>query len=520
MFTGPSAKYTAISIDPGARAGTDGSRRASSRRLRRDATRRWARRMAVRMSFVTGMVVLRVRRLCCRAPESLRSDDRRATRQRHPADGQPPHRVRRSAVGGPALAHTGEPGAQSTGVSPPARDLDRGPRADVQRTEHRGQVAPGEEHPVPGVQPDVLGVPRGVDRGVVGDEVPGVPGASTGVPDAPRELDALVRVEVRRTPAADRAVDVHRQDHGALPHGEHRRRVRRCTLADARHPAAGVGDAGRVDHPRLHETERRVPFEQRDGIAQEGRRRDRGVVVEEEHVVAVHDLGAGVATGRDPDVLGQCERTHALRQTGGRPAVADADDVELDVLLCEDALQAPAEVVRPGALRQADDRDAGPLAVRDRVAPGRAGRHARTRFDEMIARKCPAVARTASGSSAPTRIRSASGWPITSPSRAKTNARIDSSTEWYSRWNGRKRAALRSDASRRPEGTVPASRRSTSFSSPAFARATCTMSLSALLSTITSPRAQPMVVHIQSAPWIGHVAARTPSAIGISPSVV
>ena len=56
---------------------------------------------------------------------------------------------------------------------------------------------------------------------------------------------------------------------------------------------------------------------------------------------------------------------------------------------------------------------------------------------------------------------------------------------------------------------------------PAFARATCTMSLSALLSTITRASANPAVVQPKSAGnSSGQPAARMPSTIGISASVV
>lgn len=60
MLTGPSAKYTAISTDPGAGFGADGSRCASCRRLRRDVRSRSTSRRAVRRSLMIDMVVLRV----------------------------------------------------------------------------------------------------------------------------------------------------------------------------------------------------------------------------------------------------------------------------------------------------------------------------------------------------------------------------------------------------------------------------------------------------------------------------
>ena len=112
---------------------------------------------------------------------------------RHPAR-QPPNHARRRG-----------------GIPRPAQHLDGRPRADVERHEHRGQVAAREPDPVPGVQPVVVRVPGGVDDRMPRLEVARVPGARgrcprrarpARCPRARRRTDRPSRRSRRTPPAA------------------------------------------------------------------------------------------------------------------------------------------------------------------------------------------------------------------------------------------------------------------------------------------------------------------------------
>ena len=138
--------------------------------------------------------------------------------------------------------------------------------------------------------------------------------------------------------------------------------------------------------------------------------RERGVVVEEEEQLAASVRAARVAAGGNAAVLRQPQAAHTVRQAHGLPAVADHDDVRVDVLLPKDRLEREPEVVRPVAGRQHDAAERG---------------H-RSRSDVRIATRWPSAVIAATGTSTTS---SASVSPIASATRTSsvnsiaTNAR-------------------------------------------------------------------------------------------------
>jgi len=84
----------------------------------------------------------------------------------------------------------------------------------------------------------------------------------------------------------------------------------------------------------------------------------RCVVVEEEDVVTRYGPGPRVAPGGDAHVLGQGQGSGAARQIDRVPAVADHDDVDLDVALALHRQDAAVQVIRTRALREHDHADA------------------------------------------------------------------------------------------------------------------------------------------------------------------
>ena len=114
------------------------------------------------------------------------------------------------------------------------------------------------------------------------------------------------------------------------------------------------------------------------------------------------------AAGRDPDVLGQVQRAHARRQPRRLPAVADDDDVELDVALAEERVRGEPQVIGPPA-REHDACEA---------------RAHRRRLEARMATSRPVAMSAARGTSAMTSARV----PVRSPTAVSTTAAASASS--------------------------------------------------------------------------------------------
>ncbi len=95
------------------------------------------------------------------------------------------------------------------------------------------------------------------------------------------------------------------------------RRIRPTWLLD---PRLDQSDLRFSPHQLCHAHQRRVV-------------RQPCVIVKEEQELAVDVRNSGIAAGRDSEVLRQPELLDLVRYAFRLPAVADADDVEVDALL-------------------------------------------------------------------------------------------------------------------------------------------------------------------------------------------
>src|SRR5699024_2290760 len=95
-------------------------------------------------------------------------------------------------------------------------------------------------------------------------------------------------------------------------------------------------------HQLRHPHERRVIREPR-------------IVIEEEEELSTHVWDTFVATGGNSDVLRERQRTHAVRETGGLPPVAYAQDVKVHSPLGQQRIEPTPEVIRALPLRQHHD---------------------------------------------------------------------------------------------------------------------------------------------------------------------
>ncbi len=87
-------------------------------------------------------------------------------------------------------------------AAPQARSADQHPAQDVGQPDRQRQVAPGQPHPVAGLEAVELGVPGRLDRRVVHLDLPVVADVPAPVPHPPGQLDPLVGVPEPGRPAA------------------------------------------------------------------------------------------------------------------------------------------------------------------------------------------------------------------------------------------------------------------------------------------------------------------------------
>ena len=95
----------------------------------------------------------------------------------------------------------------------------------------------------------------------------------------------------------------------------------------------------------------------------------RRVVIEEEQQVARHQRHAGIAAGRNAEVLRQSVRLDPVGQSGRLPPVADDHDVQVDITLSQQRAQAAVEVSR--AVAHGQHHDAVAAAARRSSQPRR-----------------------------------------------------------------------------------------------------------------------------------------------------
>jgi len=143
------------------------------------------------------------------------------------------------------------------------------------------------------------------------------------------------------------------------------------------------GSSG-VDDPGLDQPDRRVVAQPSGAGGQEGRVEQPRVVVEEEQELALHVRDAGVAAGRDAEVLGQVEGSETGGEARGLPPVPDHDDVEVDILLRQQRVEAAAQLVRPRSHGEDDH------AEREAFPPAHATSFD-NRGDAQMASPCPTL---------------------------------------------------------------------------------------------------------------------------------
>src|SRR5680860_97435 len=182
MFTGPSAKYTAI-LKWCAGSSTPALRRSrNTRETLRDET-------ASLTSLSTILTSLLIPTLpAYRADGGNKSDHRGA-----PGQGHAPERAGGQGsvlprVGRPSFMPALEPGGQGRPVACPPQHLDGRPGTHVDRDEHSRQVAACQPDPIPGVEPVIRAVPGWMHHRMVRLEVAGVPNPESLVPDSPGQL--------------------------------------------------------------------------------------------------------------------------------------------------------------------------------------------------------------------------------------------------------------------------------------------------------------------------------------------
>jgi hypothetical protein len=108
---------------------------------------------------------------------------------------------------------------------------------------------------------------------------------------------------------------------------------------------------------------------------------------------------AGVAAGRDAQVLLEAHTPNSIRKPAGLPAVADHDDVGADILLSEERFESPVQILRSQTLREDDDAEskrcvaALGLSLRPSIADGTRGHgHGSRRLSLRLFRRAPPVA--------------------------------------------------------------------------------------------------------------------------------
>src|SRR4051794_37539097 len=168
-----------------------------------------------------------------------------------------------------------------------------------------------EPDPVSGAEVARVAVPGGdwsrerVEHGSVCHVVDAV----AGIHHAPREVDALVHEPELGRPAACLVEDLSRHRDGALPYEGHFAWFGAGPRVEPRNPVARAwlpARLARVD-AQLNQADVVVLGEEARYAGQRVRLDDRGVVVEEEEVLALCMRDAGVAARRDAYVGGEAE---------------------------------------------------------------------------------------------------------------------------------------------------------------------------------------------------------------------